>query len=61
MKWNIDEEDLFKYTCRPSWKILAAVLSNYSVENPLKKKLYGGRYLRSFKNIEVWKLQFTGL
>ena len=39
MKQNIHEEVLFKYLCRLSWKVLAAVVSSYSVENPLKKKL----------------------
>ena len=60
MKLNIHEEVLFKYTSRPFWKILAAVLSSYSVDNPLRKELYSGRYLRSFKNTKVWKLKFAG-
>ena len=34
MKQNIHEEVLF-ITSMPSWRILAAVWSNYSVENPL--------------------------
>ena len=35
MKQKIHEEVLFKYTFRPSWKVLAAVESCYSLENPL--------------------------
>ena len=35
MKEKIHEEVLFKYAFRPSWKVLAAVESCYSLENPL--------------------------
>ena len=35
MKKNMHEEVLF-ITCMPSWKVLAAVWSSYSVENQLK-------------------------
>ena len=35
IKQKILEEVLFKYTCRPSWRVLPAVKSSYSVENLL--------------------------